>query len=192
MKCQNKFSQHYSELLEGEYDCIDRILLNAYYPKLLSGGGLRDWWRQLHGDDSNLSTASLMRMPGAVSKRIQSYCKQKNIPFIHYQAGERKHEDAAKLYPEDASFEGIFAIFCSRATSLLWEVHSVYQVEYSRNFLFKRGRQLDEAYQHIINLTRHRIDMSYLKTLLGRKTRPYKTKTHTSARRYRFRDLITT
>jgi len=123
MKCKNKFSQHYSELLEGEYDCIDRIVLNAYYPKLLSGGGLRDWWRQLHGNDTDLSTASLMRMAGVMSKRVQAYCKQKNIPFIYYQTGERKHEDAAKLYPEDASFEGIFAIFCSRATSLLWEVH---------------------------------------------------------------------
>jgi hypothetical protein len=58
---------------------------------------------------------------------------------------------------------------------------SVYQVEYSRNFLFKRGRQLDDVYQHIINLTRQRIDISYLKTLLGRKTRPYRTKTHASA-----------
>lgn len=58
---------------------------------------------------------------------------------------------------------------------------SVYQVEYSRNFLFKRGRHLDNVYQHIINLTRERIDIPYLKTLLGRKTRPYITKHHSSA-----------
>lgn len=57
---------------------------------------------------------------------------------------------------------------------------SVYQVEYSRNFLFERGRQLDDVYQHIINLTRERIDIDYLKTLLGRKTRPYITKHHSS------------
>jgi hypothetical protein len=58
---------------------------------------------------------------------------------------------------------------------------SVYQVEYSRNFLFKRGRQLDDVYQNIINLTRERIDIPYLKTLLGRKSRPYITKRHPSA-----------
>ena len=226
--------------------------------------------------------------------------------FIHYQTSERKYEDAAKLIPADSAYEGIFAIFCSRATSILWEVRefgngkidirrkkkaslvnhyyfhikdkqwghvcmrmcahppfscnvilnghewvenhkqtaslsvtkesncltsytdgeklsqiadtlkhqgqlekvcqrwiysclwfaldyqeqkktgfsykfSVYQVEYSRNFLFKRGRQLDDVYQHIINLTRQRIDIPYLKTLLGRKTRPYITKHHSSA-----------
>src|SRR3954466_15845284 len=77
MKSRNKFSQHYGELLEGEYDCIDRLVLNGYYPKLLSGGGLRDWWRQLHGNDTDLSTASLMRMAGVMSKRVQAYCKQK-------------------------------------------------------------------------------------------------------------------
>lgn len=306
MKYKNKFSEHYADLLEGQYDCIDRIVLNAYYPKLLSGGGLRDWWRQLKGDDSDLNTAALMRMAGVVSQRVQAYCKKNDMPFVHYQTGERKHEDATKLLPLDASFEGIFAIFCSRATSLLWEVRefgngkidirrkkkaslvnhyyfhikdkqwghvcmrmcahppfscniilnghewvgnhrqtaglavtkesncftlyndgeklsqiadtlkhqgqlekvcqrwiysclwfaldyeaqkktgfsykfSVYQVEYSRNFLFKRGRQLDDVYQQIINLTRQRIDMPYLKTLLGRKTRPYITKHHSSA-----------
>lgn len=54
-------------------------------------------------------------------------------------------------------------------------------VEYSGNSLFKRGRNLDDVYQHIINLTRQRIDIPYLKTLLGRKTRPYITKHHSSA-----------
>ncbi len=69
MKFKDKFSQQYEEFLTGQYDCIDRLVLNAYYPKLLSGGGLRDWWRQLKGDDSGLSTAALMRMAGVVSKR---------------------------------------------------------------------------------------------------------------------------
>ncbi len=62
MKYKNKFSEHYDDLLEGQYDCIDRIVLNAYYPKLLSGGGLRDWWRQFQGSDEGLNTAALMRM----------------------------------------------------------------------------------------------------------------------------------
>jgi len=123
MKFKNKFSEQYAGLLEGQYDCIDRIVLNAYYPKLLSGGGLRDWWRQLKGGDSGLNTASLMHMAGVVSQRVQAWCKKNSIPFIHYQTGERKYEDAEKLLPKDAYFEGIFAIFCSRAPSLLWEVH---------------------------------------------------------------------
>lgn len=33
-------------------------------------------------------------------------------------------------------------------------VYSGYQLEYSRNLLFKRGRQLDEVYQGLIDRTR--------------------------------------
>ncbi len=113
MKYKSSFTEHYHDLLEGQYDCIDRIVLNAYYPKLLSGGGVRDWWRQLKGGDSGLTTAALMGMAGVVSQRVQAYCKKNSIPFIHYQTGERKHEDAAKLLPADAAHEGIFA--CAHA-----------------------------------------------------------------------------
>jgi hypothetical protein len=37
MKHTDKLSSHYSELLEGTYDCMDRIVLNAYF-LLLHGG----------------------------------------------------------------------------------------------------------------------------------------------------------
>jgi len=62
---------------------------------------------------------------------------------------------------------------------------SIYQVEYSRNLLFNRGRQLDDAYQNIITLTRERLDINRLipiaiGTIFGRKARPYK-KAHTAA-----------
>ena len=52
---KDKFSEHYADFLSGQYDCIDRIVLNGYYPKLLSGGGVRDWWRLLHGSDTGLN-----------------------------------------------------------------------------------------------------------------------------------------
>ncbi|MBC7889983.1 MAG: hypothetical protein H7Z13_19065 [Ferruginibacter sp.] len=64
-----------------------------------------------------------MNRAGAMSRRVQAYCKKNNTPFVHYNTGERKHEDAEKLLPNDASYEGIFAIFCSRTPGLLWEVH---------------------------------------------------------------------
>ena len=32
-------SEQYEDLLEGSYDCVDRIILNAYFPKGIDGGG---------------------------------------------------------------------------------------------------------------------------------------------------------
>jgi hypothetical protein len=53
---------------------------------------------------------------------------------------------------------------------------SIYQIEYSRNLLFKRGRQMDDVYQKIIDLTRGRLNVKRLKTIFGKKNRPYKHK----------------
>ena len=38
-------SSAYADLLDGQYDCVDRIILNAYFPLACSPGGFRTWWR---------------------------------------------------------------------------------------------------------------------------------------------------
>lgn len=301
MKTQDALTKHYAPILEGEYDCIDRIVLNAYCPMLLVPGGVRNWYRLMEGSDKDMSDASMMRYAGRFSRRVQSFCKKRDIPFVHFQTGVRKHEEAEKLLPANNNFIGIFAVFVSRAPSLLWEVKkfdngsidirrkkktslvnhyyfhimdkdwghitirmcahppfscnvmlnghewverhegynklevtkegncftsynnaekltqiadtlkfngqleqvcqrwvysclwfvmdkkqqeitgikysfSIYQIEYSRNLLFKRGRQMDTVYQKIIDLTRGRLDIKRLKMIFGKKNRPYKRK----------------
>lgn len=298
MKAKDSFSEHYEPILHGSYDCIDRIVLNAYIQMLLTPGGLRNWYRLLKGSDDGLTTAFLMRLAGRFSRRVQQFCKQRNIPLMYFSTGERKHEHAEALIPADPCFTGIFAIFVSRAPSLIWEVknfksgainivrkqktslvnhyyfhiideswghitirmcahppfscnvilnghewverhqgvqdlevvkesncfvsynngeeltqiadtlktngqfdqvcnrwiysclwfvmdkkqqqatgmsyaYSIYQIEYSRNLLFKRGRQLDNVYQNVIDSTRSRLDVKTVRTMFGKRTRPY-------------------
>ncbi len=306
MKIKDSLSKHYAPILDGEYDCIDRIVLNAYCPMLLVPGGVRNWYRTMEGSDKDMSDASMMRYAGRFSRRVQSLCKKKNIPFERFQIGERKHVEAEKLIPKNKFFLGVFAVFVSRAPSLLWEVKrfdndsidirrkkktslvnhyyfhimdkdwghitirmcahppfscnfilnghewverhkdynelevtkegncftsynngdklsqiadtlkfngqfeqvcqrwiysclwfvmdkkqqeatgikynfSIYQIEYSRNFLFKRGCQMDDVYQKIIDLTRGRLNIKRLKTIFGKKNRPYKHKSKATA-----------
>jgi hypothetical protein len=122
MKAKDSLTEHYQPLLDGEYDCIDRIVLNAYCPMLLVAGGVRNWCRQMEGSDKDMSDASMMRYAGRFSRRVQSFCKSRNIPFVYFATGERKHTEAELLKPKDSGFTGIFAVFVSRAPSLLWEV----------------------------------------------------------------------
>src|SRR5512144_2698203 len=65
MKLTDELSSYYAELLEGTYDCVDRIVLNAYFKMGQTGGGLRTWWRQLHGSDASLDAAHLRELAGA-------------------------------------------------------------------------------------------------------------------------------
>ena len=55
MAALDAFSEYYAELLQGTYDCVDRIVLNAFFPFGQTAGGIRSWWRWLHGDDLLIS-----------------------------------------------------------------------------------------------------------------------------------------
>ena len=50
---------------------------------------------------------------------------------------------------------------------------SVYQVEYSRNLVFRSGRELDEVYQPLVEQTWASLDVPRLKTIFGRRNRPH-------------------
>ena len=39
----DEFSTRYAGLLTGSYDCVDRIVLNAYYPLGHNPGGFRGY-----------------------------------------------------------------------------------------------------------------------------------------------------
>ena len=50
--------------------------------------------------------------------------------------------------------------------------YSVFQMEYSRNLLFRSGSQMEEIFQSLIDRTRARLDLDRIKTIFGDKNRP--------------------
>nr|VFJ78827.1 MAG: hypothetical protein BECKFW1821C_GA0114237_12061 [Candidatus Kentron sp. FW] len=117
----DEFSTYHEELLDGHYDCADRIVLNGYFPLGQQGGGLRTWWRQLTGSDETLDQDHLLRMAGRFSRRVHGWAKKHNIPVIHCASGERKHELAEKHLPQNPSFQGLFLILVAKAPGLVWD-----------------------------------------------------------------------
>jgi len=63
----DSLSDRYAGLLTGSYDCVDRIVLNAYFRMGHDPGGFRLWWRALTGSDETLDNTHLMRMAGRFS-----------------------------------------------------------------------------------------------------------------------------
>ena len=116
------FSEYYADFLDGQYDCVDRIVLNAYYPMGMSAGGFRTWWRTLHGTDDNLDNAHLMRMAGRFGRRVRGWAKKKDVPVIDCAWGERKHEIAEKYLPKASGQAGVFCILVGRAPYPVWDV----------------------------------------------------------------------
>ena len=302
MKEDDDFSHYFGDALEGRYDCIDRIVVNGYFPRGHSGGGFRSWWRDLTGSDESLDQEHLVRMAGRFSRRVHHYAKANGLALIHCAAGERKHRLAEEHLPKDPNFTGLFLILVAKAPALVWKItrgqsqvphleaskpwpyvnhyhfhfidkewghltikmsghppfgmqvmlnahewverrarketvsvikegncfvggsfqaldqiadtlcenhtigrltevcerwvyssclcfgldieeqrrsgfryqYSCYQLEYSRNLLFKRGATLDEVYQSMIERTRRLLDVDKLKTIFGWKHRPHR------------------
>jgi len=48
----DEFSLRYSDLVTGGYDCVDRIVLNAFLPAGVQPGGFRVWWRRCMTDSA--------------------------------------------------------------------------------------------------------------------------------------------
>jgi hypothetical protein len=119
----DQLSEHYRDLLEASYDCVDRIVLNAYFDVGMSPGGFRYWWRLLTGSDENLDTEHLMRLAGRFSRRLRAYAAANGIPVVDCAPGEQKHKLAEKqLAAAGENKPGLFLILVAKAPALVWEV----------------------------------------------------------------------
>ena len=99
----------YQDLLGGSYDCVDRIVLNAYFRMGHHPGGFRVWWRALTGSDETLENTYLtMRLAGRFSRRIRGYAKAHDIPVIDCPAGQRKHDLAEEYLAKTSVTQGCF------------------------------------------------------------------------------------
>ena len=121
------FAARYAGLLTGSYDCVDRIVLNAYYPLGSSSGGFRTWWRRLIGGsdaeaDAVLDNTHLMRLAGRFARRVRAWAADNAVPVIDCTAGERKHLIAEEYLRTHSVGPGVFMILVARAPAMVWDV----------------------------------------------------------------------
>jgi len=122
MKTPDDFAKHYRDILDGTYDCVDRVVLNAYFLLGQTPGGFRTWWRRLHDGDENLNDTTLMRYAGHFARRVRAYAEKNEIPLKQCGKGERKHEVAEQHMPKDPNFTGVFCILYGRAPASVLQI----------------------------------------------------------------------
>jgi hypothetical protein len=118
------FSERYGDLLTGSYDCVDRVVLNAFFPLGHNPGGFRCWWRALHGgSDDELDNTHLMRFAGRFARRVKAWAAVNGVPVIYCAAGERKHRIAEEYLETHVVSAGVFLILAAKAPATVWKVH---------------------------------------------------------------------
>jgi hypothetical protein len=121
------FTGRYKEFLDGHYDCVDRIVINAYLPGVGGGGGFRSWWRSLYESEDNLDKEHLMRMAGRFSRRLRAWAQGNGIAVIDCDRGENKHLTAEEYLAAHKVKRGLFLVLVGRAPGPVWEVHKTKQ-----------------------------------------------------------------
>jgi hypothetical protein len=118
------FTERYGDLLTGSYDCVDRVVLNAYHPLGHNPGGFGCWWRRLHGgSDDQLDDTHLMRMAGRFARRVKAWAAANGVPVIFCTAGQRKHLIAEQYLEENSVAPGVFLVLAAKAPATVWKVH---------------------------------------------------------------------
>ena len=119
----DEFSLRYSDLVTGSYDCVDRIVLNAFFPLGHNPGGFRVWWRRWHGDsDAELDNTHLMRLAGRFARRVKAWGAANGVPVIFCKAGQRKHRIAEEYLATHEVGVGVFLVLAAKAPAPVWKV----------------------------------------------------------------------
>jgi len=119
----DELSERYGGLLAGAYDCVDRIVLSAYFSLGHNPGGFRVWWRRLHDNsEEQLDNTHLMRMAGRFSRRVRAWAAANQVPVIDCGRGQRKHRIAEEYLATHSVGPGVFLILVARAPASVWEV----------------------------------------------------------------------
>jgi hypothetical protein len=119
----DEFTARYAGLVTGSYDCVDRIVLNAYYPFGCTPGGFRTWWRWLRGSDEQLDDTHLIRMAGRFARRVKAWGAAHGVPVIFCKAGQRKHLIAKEyLATHQITEPGVFLVLVAKAPATVWKV----------------------------------------------------------------------
>jgi hypothetical protein len=146
------FAERYGDLLTGSYDCVDRVVLNAYYPLGHSPGGFRVWWRRLHGGDGQLDDTHLMRMAGRFARRVKGWAAANGVPVIFCTAGQRKHLIAEEFLETHVVTTGVFLILAAKAPASVWKVHRSPRGVITR---------LEKKREHVYHYSFHIMDPSF-------------------------------
>src|ERR1700730_7047970 len=92
-----------------ELECLDRVYLNVYQPKLQTPKGVYYFLRDNYGTGA-VSSHKMKSISERFLGTINDFARQNDIPVISFEKGQRKEDLAAKYLATFPSNEGILFI----------------------------------------------------------------------------------
>ena len=107
-----------NDVLDGhvalEVDCVDRLYLNAYVPRLQVGGQVK-WFLQEHRGNQIPSPAIIERIGNRFRQDVKAFAANNRVPILSLKKPDRSRWDDRKLdhvrpYLERAERAGRFGV----------------------------------------------------------------------------------
>jgi hypothetical protein len=102
-----------------EVRCIDRLYLNAYIPRLQSGGGVVDFLVRGCGQKI-ASPAVLGQITDAFKTRLRAWADRHRIPWIEFQKGQRKDTVVQRYRDRFPRASGVVLIGVAQERASAW------------------------------------------------------------------------
>ena len=109
MKTTHSLAQLQKEHVVMELECIDRMYLNAYVPKLTSEGGIAAFFRGYLGHRF-ASTKQAVAMTQAFVKAIEAFIQREGLELVRFKKGQRKDDVLQKKLRQFKKEEGVIFV----------------------------------------------------------------------------------
>jgi hypothetical protein len=119
-------------------DCIDRLYLNGYVPKLQTSGQLC-WFLEHHLGNPIPSPALLRPLHDRFVRDVTTFADAGKIPVVHFERGQRKDDVAAEHRARFTQAEGVVFIGVAQERASAFKARKLTGSE--RGVLFEFSRQ---------------------------------------------------
>jgi len=109
MNITHRLAQLQQEHVVLELECIDRMYLNAYVPKLTSEGGIAAFCRGYLGHRF-ASTKQAVAMTDAFIKSIRDFIEREGVELVHFRKGQRKDDVLQRKLRHFKKDEGVLFV----------------------------------------------------------------------------------
>jgi hypothetical protein len=99
-------------------DCVDRLYLNAYVPRLQSSGGVVGFLE--YRGQRIPSPALFGKLTAAFVTGLRTWCQEEDVPWIEFQKGERKDEVVQPYRDRFVAEEGVVLVGVAQERASAW------------------------------------------------------------------------
>ena len=117
-----------SDHVRFEVECIDRLYLNVWQPRLAYGGGVAGFFTS-HRGYAYASTALMDPMSKAFVADIHHFIAAHGVDLVHFAKGQRKDEVTQRLLADFTGTEGVLYAGRAQEKSNVWGTQRRYHAD---------------------------------------------------------------